>query len=92
MIAATVVASLKAERDIAVGNVAGSNLLIVLRLTTVAAPGGVPVSRGALTFDIPVMITVAAVRLPVFFIGGRIAHWEEHCFWPTTARTRPTCC
>ena len=82
-IATTVVASLKGERDIAVGNVVGSNLLnllVVLGLTAMVAPGGVPVSRGALTFDIPIMIAVAAACLPVFFIGGRIARWEGALF------------
>ena len=82
-IATTVVASLKGERDIAVGNVVGSNLLnilFVLGLTAVAAPGGVPVSPGALTFDIPVMIAVMTACLPIFFIGGRIARWEGALF------------
>ena len=82
-IATTVVASLKGERDIAVGNVVGSNLLnilAVLGLTAVVAPGGVPVSPGALTFDIPIMIGVAAACLPVFFIGGHIARWEGALF------------
>ena len=82
-IAATVAASLKGERDIAVGNVIGSNLLnilVVLGLTASVAPGGVPISPGALAFDIPVMVAVAAACLPVFFIGGRISRWEGALF------------
>ena len=82
-IAATVTASLKGERDIAVGNVIGSNLLnilVVLGITTSVAPGGVPIPSGALAFDIPVMTAVAAACLPVFFIGGRISRWEGALF------------
>jgi cation:H+ antiporter len=63
-VAASLMAAFKGERDIAVGNVVGSNifnLLTVLALTALIAPGGVPVSLGALNLDIPFM-----VRLPVF--------------------------
>lgn len=82
-IATTVTASLKGERDVAIGNVIGSNLfniLFVMGLTALFAPGGVPVSRGALTFDLPVMIGVAVACLPVFFLGGRISRWEGALF------------
>ena len=37
------------------------------------APGGVEVTRRALTFDVPIMIAVSLVCLPVFFTGRRIA-------------------
>jgi cation:H+ antiporter len=71
--------SLRGERDIAVGNVVGSNifnLLAVLGAGSLAAPGGIPVPSGALTFDIPVMIGTAVVTLPIFFTGYCIARWE----------------
>jgi cation:H+ antiporter len=82
-VAATVVASLRGERDIAVGNVIGSNLfniLAVLGLTALLAPAGVPVSSAALRLDIPVMIAVAVACLPVFFTGHLIARWEGALF------------
>lgn len=82
-IAATVVATIKGERDMAVGNVIGSNLfniLGVLGLTAAVAPDGVAVSEGARNFDIPVMIAVAVASLPVFFSGFRIARWEGALF------------
>jgi cation:H+ antiporter len=82
-IATTVVASLRGERDVAVGNVIGSNLFnifFVLGLTAVLTSGGIPVARGALSFDLPVMIAVAVACLPVFFVGGRIARWEGAMF------------
>lgn len=75
----SVVASLKGERDIAVGNVVGSNLfniLGVLGLSAIVAPSGLEVSHQVLHFDIPVMIAVAVVAFPIFFTGGVIARWE----------------
>jgi cation:H+ antiporter len=78
-VATSVVASLRGERDIAVGNVVGSNIfniLCVLGLTAVVAPEGISVPGRALQFDIPVMIAVAVACLPIFFTGHRIARWE----------------
>ena len=75
----SVVAALRGERDIAVGNVVGSNIFNlagVLGLACVAAPDGVAVAPGALRFDLPVMVAVALATLPIGFTGGRIARWE----------------
>ena len=75
----SVVASYRGERDIAVGNIVGSNLfniLCVLGLGAIVAPSGLSVSTDALRFDIPVMIAVAVGCLPIFFVGHRIARWE----------------
>jgi cation:H+ antiporter len=82
-VATSVLASIRGERDIAVGNVVGSNLfnlLAVLGLGAIVAPDGVPVAASALAFDIPVMIAVAIATLPVFFTGYRIARWEGLLF------------
>ena len=82
-VATSVLATIRGERDIAVGNVVGSNLfnlMAVLGLGGVVAPGGIPVASGALTFDIPVMIAVAVATLPVFFTGYTIARWEGLLF------------
>ncbi|MCL4302170.1 MAG: calcium/sodium antiporter [Anaerolineae bacterium] len=78
-LAASVVASFRGERDIAVGNVVGSNifnLLSVLGLTSLVSPNGVNVPITALSFDIPVMIAAALVCLPIFFNGNKITRWE----------------
>ncbi|MBD3619032.1 MAG: calcium/sodium antiporter [Chromatiales bacterium] len=75
----SLVASLRGERDIAVGNVVGSNLfnlMGVLGIATLAAPGGMPVSPAVIGFDLPVMIAVAFACLPIFFTGGVISRWE----------------
>lgn len=82
-VATSVVAAFKGEGDIAVGNVVGSNLfnlLGVLGATGVVATGGVPVSPGALGFDLPVMLAVAVACLPVFFSGLVVARWEGFLF------------
>ncbi len=81
-VATSVLASIRGERDIAVGNVVGSNLfniLGVLGLTALAADGGVAVADAALRFDMPVMVAAAVLCLPIF-VGGRINRWEGGLF------------
>ncbi|MFO7649421.1 sodium:calcium antiporter, partial [Halomonas campaniensis] len=75
----SIIAALRGERDIAVGNVVGSNvfnILGVLGLTGLLAPSGIAVSDAMLGFDIPVMIVVALACLPICFTGGVINRWE----------------
>jgi len=82
-VATSVIASLRGERDIAVGNIVGSNLfniMAVLGLSAAVAPNGVHVPVAALQFDIPFMIAVAVACLPIFFTGYRIARWEGALF------------
>lgn len=82
-LATSVVASVRGERDIAVGNAIGSNIfniLIVLGLTSIVAPEGINVSPAALRLDLPVMIAVAIACLPIFFTGNVITRWEGLLF------------
>lgn len=82
-VATSIVAALRGERDIAVGNVVGSNtfnILCVLGLSGMVAPEGLPVAQSLLSFDLPVMIAVAFACLPVFFTGNLIARWEGGVF------------
>lgn len=82
-VATSVMAALRRERDIAIGNVVGSNLfnlMAVLGLVALVAPEGVRVAASALRFDIPVMIAVAVACLPIFFTGYSIARWEGLLF------------
>jgi cation:H+ antiporter len=82
-VATSITAAIKGERDIAVGNVVGSNIfniLAVLGLSGVVAPSGLPVSAAAEAFDIPVMLAVALITLPIFFTGKLIARWEGWLF------------
>ena len=78
-VATSLVAAFKGERDIAVGNVVGSNifnLMGVLGLSGLVAPGGLPVGPEMVNQDIPVMVLVAVACLPVFLIGHAIERWE----------------
>jgi cation:H+ antiporter len=82
-IAASLMAALRGERDIAVGNAVGSNLfnlLCVLGLTSLVSPEGIAVSPAALHFDLPVMLAVAVACLPIFFTDHRIDRWEGALF------------
>ncbi|MCS7056660.1 MAG: calcium/sodium antiporter [Thermoflexales bacterium] len=82
-VATSLVAAIKGERDIAVGNAVGSNifnLLSVLGLSSIAAPSGISVAPAALNFDVWVMLAVAIACLPVFFTGYRISRWEGAMF------------
>jgi len=78
-LATSLAASARGDRDIAVGNVVGSNLFnlgAVLGITALISADGIPVAQGALTFDLPVMVAVAFSCLPIFFTGHLIARWE----------------
>ena len=82
-VATSVVAAIRGERDIAVGNVIGSclfNLLAVLGGAAAIAPDGVAVSPAALAFDVPVMVATAVACLPIFFTGHRVSRLEGLLF------------
>lgn len=82
-VATSVLAAIRGERDIAVGNAIGSslfNIMAVLGLSSIITPNGIPVSSAAIHFDIPVMVAVAVATLPIFFTGNLIARWEGAVF------------
>lgn len=82
-LATSVVATIRGERDIAVGNVVGSNIfniLMILGASSLFAPQGIPVASAMLHFDIPIMIAVAAACFPIFFTGFIIQRWEAFIF------------
>jgi len=82
-IVTSLMAAAKGERDIAVGNIVGSNIfniLGVLGITSLVAPSGIPISEAVIGFDIPLMVVVALACLPIFFTGGTISRWEGALF------------
>ncbi|QVM93936.1 calcium/sodium antiporter [Pseudomonas entomophila] len=82
-LAAALIAALRGEREIAVGAVIGSNLfnlLAVLGLTALVTPEPLSISPNALGFDLPVMLGVAALCLPVFYSGYRVTRAEGLVF------------
>ncbi|MCB0188294.1 MAG: calcium/sodium antiporter, partial [Caldilineaceae bacterium] len=82
-IATSIIAVMRGERDIAVGNAIGSNifnLLSVLGLAALFAPNGITVSPAVLGFDLPVVIAIAIACLPIFYTGNLVARWEGVLF------------
>ncbi len=83
-VATSITAAIKGERDIAVGNVVGSNTFNILGCLglsgLVAGDMGLAMSPSLLAFDIWVMIAVALACLPVFITGREIARWEGGVF------------
>ena len=83
-LATSIMAAIRGERDIAVGNVVGSNIfniLGVLGISSLVSGDGVRVSGAALQLDIPVMIAVAVACLPVFYVGHIISRWNGIMFF-----------
>lgn len=82
-LATSVVAAFRGERDIAVGNVIGSNifnLLGVMGISALMTQSGIAVPSTAIRFDIPIMIVAAVACLPIFFTGSRISRGEGALF------------
>ncbi len=78
-VATSVVATLRGERAIAVGNVVGSNLfnlLGVLGLAGALSAGGVPFAEEAVRFDLLVMALAALACWPLFRTHDQISRWE----------------
>jgi cation:H+ antiporter len=82
-LATSLVAALRGQRDIAVGNVVGSNianLLLVLGATALVSPLPVLVPAPALALDLPFMLAVAIACLPIFLTGYAVKRWEGILF------------
>ncbi len=78
-LATSAVAAWKGEQGMAVGNLVGSNIFNVLGvLGAVGAfsPNLIPVPSVALRFDIPVMIAVALILVPIFYARKGVARWQ----------------
>jgi cation:H+ antiporter len=79
-VATSVMAAIKGERDIAVGNVVGSNIFNILGCIglsgVVAGTTGLVLAPSILTFDIWVLLAVTLACLPIFLSGREIARWE----------------
>lgn len=81
-VATSVVATLRGERDIAIGNVVGSNIfniVSVLGFTSIASP--INVEPSVLRVELPIMVGVAIICLPIFFTRLLIRRWEGLIFF-----------
>lgn len=82
-LATTLVATLRNERDVAIGNLVGSciyNILVILGVTSLVAEGGVAVARDVLWIDLPLAAGVAVLMLPVFRSGDSVSRREGGLF------------
>jgi len=82
-VATSIMAAIKGERDIAVGNVVGSNTFNILGglgITGLLASDGIVVPASVMNFDLWVMLAVCFACIPVFLSGREIARWEGAVF------------
>ena len=82
-VATSILATIRGQRDIAVGNVIGSNIfniLAVVGLSGLVAPVPLKIADSIQNFDFWVMLAVAVACLPIFFTGSLIARWEGAVF------------
>jgi cation:H+ antiporter len=72
-LATTIMAALRRQADVALGNVIGSNMFNLLAIIGVATMfGPVPVDRSFLTFDLWVMLASSLLLIPFVFLGRDI--------------------
>ncbi len=82
-LATSALAAFKGQRDLAVGNVLGSNIFnifIVLGAAGLAAPAGTASLPPQMALDLPVMAAAAFLCVPVFVTGSRITRGEGLLF------------
>lgn len=82
-LATSIIAVRRGERDMAVGNIVGSNIFnigLVLGLPAIIFGEGIPVPAAAIALDLPVMLATAIALLPIAFTGFIIARWEGGLF------------
>lgn len=78
-LATSVVAATKGQRDIAVGNVVGSNifnLLMVMAIAAILSKSGVPVASEVLWFDLAAMVLAAILCWPIFLSHASVSRGE----------------
>jgi cation:H+ antiporter len=79
----SVVATIRGERDIAVGNVVGSsifNILCVLGVSGLVSPTPLLAGAQMAAIDIPVMLGVAVLCVPLFFVGALLSRKDGLLF------------
>ena len=75
--AVSISAAVSGNADITIGNVIGSNImnvLVILGLTALIAP--IAVDRKAIKVDMPFMLGISILLLPLGLTGGVVDRWE----------------
>jgi cation:H+ antiporter len=78
-LATTISATVRGKRAIAIGNLIGSSTLnttLVLGIALMFGPHAVQVDPGIIRFDLPIMVGVMALCVPVFLSARRITRLE----------------
>jgi cation:H+ antiporter len=78
-LATSIAAAARGQRDIAIGNVVGSNLfnlLAVLGASAAVTQGGLSMARQAVVVDLPLTLLATLVVLPCLVTGLVIRRWE----------------
>lgn len=81
--ATSIIAALRGQRDIAMGNIVGSNLFNltgVLGTAAVLAPSGIAVPASSLWLDLPLAVAVGVLCLPFLYRGRTIGRACGACF------------
>lgn len=79
----SLLAAFKGEKDIAVGNIVGSNILnflAVLGVSGMFIPEAIPIQQSLLDVDLILLIGATILCFPIFFTGRRIVRWEGAVF------------
>ena len=82
-LATSIIAIIRGETDMAVGNVVGSNIFnigMVLGLPAILFGEGIPVAPAAVSIDLPLMLATALALLPIAFTGFMVKRWEGGLF------------
>lgn len=75
----TVMSTLRGDRDIAIGNLVGSsiyNIALILGVTCLVPAHGLELPSSLVRIDIPIMVIVALLCIPIFITGRRVSRTE----------------
>jgi cation:H+ antiporter len=79
----TLVSTIRGERDLAIGNLLGSsiyNIAVVLGITCLAAPAGIPVPEDVLASDLVLLVAATVIAAPVMLTRARLGRVEGGAF------------
>ena len=75
----SIMATIRGNTDIAIGNVIGSNIfniLFILGTSTFASENGLKVSESVINYDIPILLGISILSFPLLVSGRKIVRWE----------------